>query len=696
MTSHRVKHRPALSDERTTFGARFTALCRGVWAKAPGLLGGVVLSAGLGLILLTTYLGHGVQATSYDLPFGWRGALYPKQVEMVYLDDASYEQLHQKYTEPWNRAILTKLLKRMTVDGASAVVFDIVFSDALDPATDQQFAEAMSENGKVVIACDWRIAYYNGQSGKQAGRKFTLPLQLFNEHAADMGATALFPEAGEYLRQYQPAIPNEPTHTLAWATALLVKPSFNESNSLRGTPFWVNYYGPEFTLPSVSLYKAIADHDPDVPTGFFRNKVVFVGAKLQTHLAAERKDEYLTPYSYLPDNQWMSGVAIHATAFLNLIRGDYLQEYPWWMNRVLIIAFGILFGGGFVLLRPLWTVVFGLLPILPVAYANYYAFDRYHHWFPWLIVVAVQIPVAIVWAVTYNSVRLHVEKRLVEQSLALYLSPKLGKKFAANPKLMKPGAEKQLLTILFTDIADFTAISEGMDSDELARLMNVYFQRGVQNCIHATDGTVVKYIGDAIFAFWNAPDPQGDHAYRACEAALRFGALSAQRINGRELITRLGLHTGVANVGNFGSDKRFDYTAIGENINLASRMEGLNKYLGTRVLLTGETQKEVASRLVTRYLGLFRLKGFERAVAVYELIAFRETEAESRPLRERFATALDLFAKGEFAGADDAFRCVQKINAKDGPTAFYLEQIQQLRSADLPPEWRGEITLQDK
>jgi adenylate cyclase len=235
-----------------------------------------------------------------------------------------------------------------------------------------------------------------------------------------------------------------------------------------------------------------------------------------------------------------------------------------------------------------------------------------------------------------------------------------------------------------------------MDSDELARLMNVYFQRGVQNCIHATDGTVVKYIGDAIFAFWNAPDPQGDHAYRACEAALRFGALSAQRINGRELITRLGLHTGVANVGNFGSDKRFDYTAIGENINLASRMEGLNKYLGTRVLLTGETQKEVASRLVTRYLGLFRLKGFEKAVAVYELIAFQETEAESRPLLERFAMALDKFVKKDFKGAEESFRRVLEISPKDGPTQFYLEQIQELRAAVLPPAWRGEITLQDK
>jgi class 3 adenylate cyclase len=130
-------------------------------------------------------------------------------------------------------------------------------------------------------------------------------------------------------------------------------------------------------------------------------------------------------------------------------------------------------------------------------------------------------------------IRLHVEKKLVEQSLALYLSPKLVKKFASNPELMKPGAKKQLLTILFSDIAGFTTISEGMDSDELARLMNEYFQNAVHNCIHATDGTVVKYIGDAIFAFWNAPDPRATmptaRARRLCAFARSAPSASTGR-----------------------------------------------------------------------------------------------------------------------------------------------------------------------
>src|SRR5213078_1436243 len=231
---------------------------------------------------------------------------------------------------------------------------------------------------------------------------------------------------------------------------------------------------------------------------------------------------------------------------------------------------------------------------------------------------------------------LYVQNKLYEQSLALYLSPKLVKKFASNKELLQPGAKKETLTILFSDIAGFTSISEGMDSDELARHMNSYFQTAVAQCIHHTDGTIVKYIGDAIFAFWNAPDPQDDHKLRAVEAAVAFRNLPPQHMNNQLLVTRIGLHTGVANVGNFGSTARVDYTALGENINLAARMEGLNKYLGTIVLLTSETHAGIEDKFTTRFLGNFQLKGFEKSIGVYELVGMPEKANEVRSLHETF------------------------------------------------------------
>jgi adenylate cyclase len=226
--------------------------------------------------------------------------------------------------------------------------------------------------------------------------------------------------------------------------------------------------------------------------------------------------------------------------------------------------------------------------------------------------------------------------------------------------------------------------------------MNGYFQTAVAECIHPTDGTIVKYIGDAIFAFWNAPDLQADHPLRACEAALRFRDQPPQFMNGRRLVTLIGLHTGVANVGNFGSTTRVDYTALGENINLASRMEGLNRYLGTEALLTAETHAGVEGRFATRFLGKFRLKGFARSVGVFELAGRAEQAAGLRPLHEAFAAALELFQQKNFTGAEAAFRKALEIGPGDGPSGFYLKHIAALRKHPAPENWRGEVELKEK
>ncbi|PYM13101.1 MAG: hypothetical protein DME18_09795 [Verrucomicrobia bacterium] len=312
------------------------------------------------------------------------------------------------------------------------------------------------------------------------------------------------------------------------------------------------------------------------------------------------------------------------------------------------------------------------------------------------MILVVQVFTALLWSVVFNSIQLYVQNKLYQHTLALYLSPKLVKKFASNKELLRPGAKKETLTILFSDIANFTSISEGMDSDDLQRHMNGYFQTAVAQCIHHTDGTIVKYIGDAIFAFWNAPDPQSDHALRACEAALRFRDQPPQYMNGQRLITRIGLHTGVANVGNFGSTARFDYTALGENINLASRMEGLNKYLGTDILITGQSRDGAGDKITTRFAGRFRLKGFEKDVEVYELLGFRDLSEATRLWREPFENALREFRQGNFDAAEAGFRCTLELRPDDGPAKFYLHQIAELRVHPPAPDWAGEIELKDK
>ena len=268
-----------------------------------------------------------------------------------------------------------------------------------------------------------------------------------------------------------------------------------------------------------------------------------------------------------------------------------------------------------------------------------------------------------------------------------------------QPDILKPGATKQQLSILFSDIAGFTTMSEGMDSDDLAKLMNNYFEAAVGKCIHKTEGTVVKFIGDAIFAIWNAPEKQEDHADRACRGAILLRDQIGDFVGGKgkAIRTRIGLHMGDANVGNFGSSTRIDYTAIGENINLASRMEGLNKYMGTDILITGNVKDAVGERFITRLCGLVRLKGFEKkAVAVHELINVPEKAEATRAWREAYAAAYEEFKKKNFTAAKEGFQKVLEMKPKDGPSQFHLNFLEEVKLDELPENWQGEIEMHEK
>lgn len=680
------------SSKVQEFKEEFISRLRASWRA--GLVC-ALLAAGFGFFLMFP-IGETLAHWSYDLPFRVRGVVQPQEAGLIFMDEQSHKDLNQPYNGAWDRSLHAKLLDKLTPAHVAGVVFDITFTDsATNSKQDEVFANAIRKNGKVILAADYRTGGY-GTAQAETVKSFDPPCDvLYDACDGKLGSDFVYPDGDQVIRKHLPTDPsNDQVSSEGWAAATMLDAPVTRNVTNKYLPFYLNYYGPSGTIPNASFSKVL---DGEVPASIFTGKMVFVGARLRTKFSGDRKDEYPTPFSYMrPDVPFSAGLEVQTTAFLNLVRNERLFRLGVIPELAVILLCGMLAGLGLTLLRPLAATVTSVLFAFFVAAAHYFMFIHYRIWFDWEIVVLVQIPLALAFSISVNSVQLYVEKQKVEQSLALYLSPKLVKQFAKNPKLLKPGAEKQLLTILFSDIAGFTTISEGMDSDHLALAMNNYFQSAVQNCIFATDGTVVKYIGDAIFAFWNAPEAQGDHSLRACEAALKFRDQPAQFMNKKELITRIGLHTGVANVGNFGSMTRVDYTALGENINLASRMEGLNKYLGTRVLITGETQKAAGPKIVTRFLGLFRLKGFEKAVSVYELTGRIEEEAKTRALRERFAAALELFAQRDFIGAVAEFKKVLEIAPNDGPTEFYLEQIEELHTEVLPGDWKGEITLKDK
>ena len=657
---------------------------------------GALLTALAGLTLYQLPWGNGLENLSYDLLFLPRPVVPPDEAVVVYLDEDSHKELGQKFNQPWDRDLHARLVERLTAAGARAVVFDIVFSDpGPDPAADQRFAAALKTSGRVVLAADMVATAY-GVDGV-AAKSMTPPLELFSEAAGAIGSAEMAPDHDLIPRRHLPAARDDLLPSLSWAAAQLVEAPAAATEAARFRPRWVNYYGPPATIPNVSYHRALSEGG--AITNLFRNKVVFVGARLLTKFSGERKDEYRTPYSFwVPRQPFMPGVEIQATMFLNLLRADWLNRVSPPAERWLLLLGGLLAGFGLARLRPVLALGAALLGAGGVMLAAWFLFAGSRVWFPWLILIAVQIPLALIWSLLFNTLRLYFENRLLGVTLGQHLSPERVKHLLKTRDVLKPGAEKTELSIMFTDIADFSVISERMDSDELARLMNDYFETAI-SCVHDTDGFLVKLIGDALFVIWNAPIPQPDHRARAVRASLllqqRLVAFQPQA--GRAALrTRIGLHTGVANVGNFGSARRFDFTAIGENINLASRMEGLNKHLGTRVLATGDTVAPLDGQMDTRLLGHFRLKGFEKAVAVHELLGPIEQAGLTRPWRDAFAGGLELFRKKEMALARAAFERTLEIHPGDGPALFYIGLMTEMLPEFLPDDWAGEVEIKEK
>jgi adenylate cyclase len=654
---------------------------------------GALLAAGIGLCLHLFRIGLGLTYTSYDLLLVARGERSASEALIVYLDEKSHDELKQSLSAAWDRSLHARLIDRLTAAGAKAIVFDIVFSDPLtnNPGADLHLAEAMKASGRVILAAD-RVPIGPGQNQTKP------PFPLLRESAADIGSAEVIPSPDLVIREHTP---EAELYSLNWAAAKFVGAKATERSPVGDGTHWLNYYGPPKFLPWKSYQDAL---EPSrVPDQVFSNKVLFVGAHIFTKFAGERKDEYRSPFGLWSTREmdkergamFVPGVEIQATAFLNLLRGDWLVRFPSLAERSMIVLLGLLMGFGLVQCRPLTAVGLALAGMAVVALAAYFLFVLGLTWFPWLI-VETQIVIALSWSIVFNSIQLYVQKRMYEHTLSLYLSPKLVKKFARDPELLKPGAKEQTLTILFTDIANFSELSQRISSDELAKLMNNYFHTAVTKCIHKTDGTVVKYIGDAIFAFWNAPDLQEDHALRACEAALLFREHGVQHVNGEPLRTRIGLHSGAAKVGNFGSSERFDYTALGQAINLASRLEGLNRFLGTDCVISIDTKKEIGDRLITRALGMFQLKGFDSPVQVHELVGWPAEEESTRPWREAFAQALHNYNNRdlEFAGA--GFRQTLELRPNDGPSKFYLAKVEELAAENLPEDWATHTVLKEK
>jgi adenylate cyclase len=474
--------------------------------------------------------------------------------------------------------------------------------------------------------------------------------------------------------------------------------SVNFSDKLKIEPDYtghmqINYRGPRGRY----LYKSIADVvTRNFAPGTFKGKIVLVGAS-----ATGIGDQRSTPYGGID----YPGVEVHANVIDNILHQNFLvrgaKQALW---DVLVILFlGIPLGIWMALVQPRW-MWFGAGLLVPLAAVDYGAF--LHGWWLNFTVPAMTLTGNVLLVSLYRALVEEKEKRKVRSAFGQYLSPEVIRRLLVNPQLVEP--RKTDITVMFSDIRGFTTISEKLDAQELALFLNQYLS-DMTRIVFKTNGTLDKYIGDAVMAFWGAPFEEPGHAAKACNAALEMmkRVRDLQKVweaQGKpSLEIGIGLNTGVASVGNMGSVLRYGYTALGDTVNLSSRLEGLNKDYGTHIIVN-ETTYEGAKGdgFVFRELDLIRVKGKLQPVTIYQLMGHREdlaAEGHAEEVRlqvEQFARARELFRNRKWDDAQRAFHNFLDRWPEDGPSRAYWKRCQEYLFDEPPANWDGVFVMTHK
>jgi len=455
--------------------------------------------------------------------------------------------------------------------------------------------------------------------------------------------------------------------------------------------FLVNYRGPAHTFPHVSMADILARR---FKPGTFKDKIVLAGATA-VGIYDLRTTPFATDYP---------GLEVHANVIDNILRQDFLTRPNWAaifdLGAMLLVA--LLLGLVLPRLSAFLGLTFGLSVLAAETGVNYLFFLKG----VWLNIVFPTLTVGLVYTgiTVFRYVTEEREKRKIKGAFQTYVHPSVVNEMLKDPSRLKLGGEKKMLTVLFSDIKGFTSISEKMDPEELVNFLNEYLT-AMTNLVFKYDGLLDKYIGDAVMAVYGTPLEVPNHPLQACRTGLDMQAKLAEL---REVWTkrdatlpkmevRVGINTGIMIAGNIGSETRFDYTVIGDNVNLGSRLEGINKEYDTSIVISETTYEQVKEEMVCRELDLVAVKGKVQPVRIYELVGrVTEVPQERHQLIQAFSQGLRAYQVQDWERARKAFAQVDAHFPEDGPTQIFMERVDELRKNPPPKDWNGVYVMTTK
>jgi len=611
---------------------------------------------------------QGLERRVFDLlTVATAGGELTQPITLVAINEEAMSAM--KLRLPWPRGLYAELVERVARGGAAVIALDIVFAEPSKAEDDAALATAIADAGNVVLAANY---LYDENAAVRMWRRVD-PIAPLLDAGALSGLARVPFDPDQFVRR----IPDDPDAFWRQIVKVLqVKAPSHPVPSLPDRDAFIRYLGPDGIFDPIPFHLVLEASPEDLKTAF-GGRIVIVGRDLQAtaEIGMAQADMFATPF--LPYSGGLtSGIKVHATMVDNALSGAWLRSLGALGNLALGALAALL---SFLAMRR-WNPALAALALLAItavfAGLAWYAFAHHRLW------IAVATPVAVAWA-TYLAYMARAyltesrRKRELQRAFSLYVSPEVVEQIIDHPDKLSLGGERREVTVMFTDLQGFTSLAEKTQPEVVQQILARHFTM-LTDVILPSRGTVVSFMGDGLMALWGAPLDDPDHAFKAVQAAIRMqqsmeGLRAELKARGLpEIRMRVGINTCEAVVGNMGSNTRFSYTAMGDGVNLASRLEGCNKLYGTSILASGETVAKLDLRIPMRRVDRIKVAGKAVAVDVF-------TPLDDAQRVERTAAAFDAYARGDLDAAAAIYAQLREQDKDDRVAARMLERIEAWR-----------------
>jgi len=636
----------------------------------------------------------------------------------------------------WPHSFYSKIITYLKEGGAAIVGMDVILAkDIRNPQDDKELIQAMKEAGNVVNAL-----YFEQEDSIQYRYKMMTPPREFEWERFSMVLPVelreMYPENDRIGNEFYELLNagyslghvnfsgeidgvvrkinlfsnfldgSYPSFAFRMFTALAGVDKIEYDNkgmailSSGGQPvqeipidengnMLISWAGNFQTFRYISFYDVLNEN---IPKEWFKDRIVLIGTSLPG----------LFDLRSAPFNPAFPGVEIHANILYTLLTGDFVQKSTPLQAFLIYVIAGIIVGLIIIFLSPLWSIIVVLIFSMINVFITYNFHWEGNLWLPVVNpILTMLVTFSLIYIYKYNTEEKG--KRFIKKTFSHFVTHSVVEELLANPEKIKLGGERKNCTVMFSDVAGFTTISEQLTPEALVKLLNDYLTE-MTNIVFEYDGMLDKYEGDAIMAVFGAPLDHGNHAVQACAAALMMQTQLVKlrelwgKQNRPKLEARCGLNSGDMVVGNMGSETRFDYTVMGDAVNLGARLETANKEYGTSIMIGVNTVSKAGDQIIARELDLLRVMGKNEPVRVFELVGMKDSG-----IPDKKKQILDIYREGyenyqakNWQNAKNYFNQVLAIDRTDGPSKTFIKRCDQFIANPPAEDWDGVYTMLKK